>query len=147
MTTRHYDDADLLQVLADALAVVEPVPDDALAAAYAAAELRTIDEELAVLVFDSGGTRELVGMRGPDVDVRLLSFAHGDTTIDLQLPGEGDTLVGQVTPVVAAAVLVETEAGEVVEAAVDSAGRFRVAVPDGVLRVRVVGVFVTPWVN
>jgi hypothetical protein len=147
MNPQHDNDATLMQLLADTLAAVEPVPADALAAAYAAADLRTIEEELAVLVFDSGGVGELVGMRGPDVDVRVLSFVHDDVTLDLQVGAEGETTIGQVTPALITRVRVENDRGAVVEATLDGAGRFRAETPPGALRVRLVGVLVTPWIT
>ena len=147
MNVHDFDDARLEQLLADTLAVVEAVPDDAVSAAYAAADMRSISEELATLVFDSGSERELAGMRSAGVDARLLSFVHDDVTVDLQLPGDGHALVGQITPAGDHPVVVETEDGQAIEIDADEYGRFRATVPDGRLRVRLVGLLVTPWVG
>ncbi|MET0326995.1 MAG: hypothetical protein ABW219_17400, partial [Ilumatobacteraceae bacterium] len=62
MTAAHDD--ELQAVLARALRTVDPVPDHVLAGARAAWTWRTIDEELAELVFDSAA--ELTGVRSED---------------------------------------------------------------------------------
>jgi hypothetical protein len=147
MNIHDFDDARLMQLLADTLAVVEAVPDDAVSAAYAAADLRLISEELATLVFDSGSERELAGMRSAGVEARLLSFVHEDVTVDLQLPGDSHALVGQITPAGDHVVVVETEDGQTIDVDADEYGRFRTAVPEGRLRVRIAGLLVTPWVG
>jgi len=56
-------------------------------------------------------------------------------------------LIGQFTPAVPAPVQVETEDGTLIPVDPDEYGRFRVTVPDGALRVRIVGVLVTPFVQ
>ena len=147
MNRSSLDDDALELLLADVLAVVEPVPEDALEAAFAAAGLGKLHEELATLVFDSGDALELVGMRGPAVESRLVSFVHDDVTLDLQLPADDQILLGHLHPAGEATVVVETERGTTIPAVFDEHGRFRVAVPEGALRVRVIGRLVTPFVS
>lgn len=141
------DDDVLIQALGAALADSEAVPDDAVQAAYAAAELGALNEALAELVFDSADERELVSMRSVDEEVRLLSFVNDHITVDVELHADGETLVGQITPPVDGELDVERLDGSVVHVDHDEFGRFRVKVPHGPVRMRVVGHLVTPWIS
>ena len=69
---------ELLELVGRALRAAEPVPDHVIAGARAAWTWRTIDEELAELVFDSAA--ELTGVRSEDT-ARQLTF---------RAPGRGD---------------------------------------------------------
>ena len=64
-------DDELLELVGRALRAAEPVPDQVVAGARAAWTWRTIDEELAELVFDSAA--ELTGVRSEDT-ARQLTF-------------------------------------------------------------------------
>jgi hypothetical protein len=141
------DDDDLMRLLGEMLDVVEPIPEAALLSAYAAADMDLLSEELAALAFDSASARELVVMRGAEAEARLLSFVNDHVSIDLELHANASTLVGQLTPPTDAALLLEVEDGEPVEVVADEFGRFRVDAPSSPIRLRVVGVVVTPWIS
>ena len=64
-------DDELLALVGRALRAAEPVPDHVIAGARAAWTWRTIDQELAELVFDSAF--ELTGVRSEDT-ARQLTF-------------------------------------------------------------------------
>lgn len=142
-----HDDDTLLAVLGRLLDDTEAVPTDALEAAYAAVDLGGLSEELADLAFDSTRDRELVAMRSVDVEARLLSFVNDQVTVDVELQADGRTLVGQVTPNGTGQLRVENFDGTATPVDTDSAGRFRVSVEPGPLRLRVVGKLVTPWIT
>ena len=149
MNARHdlHDDDELVGLLGAALAHYEVVPDDALAAAYAAVDLDSLHEELADLVFDSADESALAAMRAVDVETRLLSFVNDHLTLDVELHADGLTIVGQLTPAGDQSLDVERFDGSSVPAEVDEFGRFRVNVPHGPIRLRVVGRLVTPWIT
>jgi hypothetical protein len=92
-------DDELLRVLADALDRSEPVPDQLVAGARAALTWRTVDAELAELLYDSDRDDAPVlvrdGLGGPAT--RLLTFGSAPSTIDLEVDAGGD-LVGVVSP-------------------------------------------------
>lgn len=139
-------DDDLLVMLADMFDTCEQIPDAALQAAYSAIDMDLLSEELAALVFDSASTGELVAMRGTEAEARLLSFVNDHVTIDLELLA-GGPIVGQLSPPTDAELLVEVESGDTVSVPVDEFGRFRVAPPAGPVRLRLVGLVVTPWIT
>ena len=68
-------DDELLELVGRALRIAEPVPDRVIAGARAAWTWRTIDEELAELVFDSAV--ELTGVRSEDTARQLTFRAPG----------------------------------------------------------------------
>lgn len=142
-------DDDLLRLLAGVLDDHEPIPEAALAAAYSAADMDLLAEELAALVFDSAGSSagELVAVRGTEVETRLLSFVNDHVAIDLELHADGTTVVGQIMPATEEPLQVETEGGEAIEVVADEFGRFRFTSTGGPMRLRVVGVVVTPWIT
>lgn len=136
------DDADdeLAAVLTRALQETDPVPPHILEAARAAWTWRTIDEELAALVFDSA-TDALVGTRDRDA-VRQLTFRAGDLEIELMLVDPvARRIVGQLVPSQATTVrLQHAEAGVVAEHQADRLGRFTFdGVPAGPVRITVGG--------
>jgi hypothetical protein len=104
------EDDELLAGLRRAAGHYDPVPRQVLEAAKGAFALRTLDDELADLLFDSLLDDDLVGVRGGIT--RQLTFGVGDVTIDLDV--EADELVGQVSPAATVGLAVE----------VDDRGRF-----------------------
>ena len=98
------DDEELLAQLASALSQSDPVPERVLDGARAAFTWRTIDAELASLVFDS--TQDLAGVRSAAIDTheRQLTFrtVDGEHEIEVLLidddRGRGRRLVGQIIP-------------------------------------------------
>lgn len=142
------NDTELLALVGEVFDATEPVPGDAVDVAYAAGGLPTLEHELATLVFDSHLGDELALTRSGDDDTRMLSFRNERVAIDLELHGDGTTIVGQVSPAdpEVTSLHVETPAGERVVADVDGLGRFRATAPDGAVRMRIPGWIVTPWI-
>lgn len=140
------DDA-LEDLLTGVLQQVETVPATALAKAYQASQLRTLNKELAALVYDSEREGDLVLTRGAEGQARLLSFANDHLSLDLTLLPDGVSLVGELSPSDAGALEIEQDDGATVEVAVDEWGRFRATTADGPIRLRIVGRLVTPWIT
>jgi len=114
-------DDELLRLLGQALAVGDPIPDHVLAAARGAVAWRTIDQELADLVFDSA--LEATGVRDPEV-ARQLTFRSGGVEIEVMLFDDATRrVVGQVIPATATGVRLETTDATVSHEA-DRYGRF-----------------------
>jgi hypothetical protein len=116
---------DLLEIRLRRLAqTADPVPELLLQSARAALTLRTLDAELAELVHDSAVDPELILVRGPGHDVRMLSFEYGTVAVDLQVSetSSGRELLGLVS---GASGDVEVEqAGGRTTVPLDEAGRF-----------------------
>ena len=114
----------------------DPVPESVVAAARAAFTTRDLDAELAELVADSAVDEGVLTRDGSD-DVRMLSFAVGDVTVDVDVepgPAPGTVVVhGLVVGAVGEIVVVTHDAR--VSAAVDDHGRFQnLAVSAGPVR-------------
>lgn len=142
---RRLDDSDLLDLLGRVLDRTDPVPPDAVATALAA-DGASLDAELAELTFDSLLDERAVALRD-DGDVRSLTFAAGDRTVEIDV--SPDELVGRVDPAGDVPVeLVQTTGRRQVR--VDDLGRFRTPVDPGPLRLQVVvsgRLTTTPWVT
>jgi hypothetical protein len=122
---RWEDDNDLLALLEEALAAEGDVPPDFIAAGKAAFAWRTIDAELAALVYDSD--REPALMRNQTTaDLRALTFASAHVTIELELTGVG--LIGQLVPPSTAEIDVQTAAGVTSSVTTDELGCFTIRV-------------------
>lgn len=132
----HHDD-QLQELLAEALAAADPVPDHVVHAAKEAYTWRTIDAELAELVFDSAN-QELAGVRSSET-ARQVTFRAPGVEIEMMVMAEGTRrLVGQLVPPQQA--VVELHYGDSVrETATDPLGRFSfVDVPTGPVQVAVI---------
>jgi hypothetical protein len=114
-------DDRLLAMLTDALAAADPVPPSVIEGARAAFTWRTIDTELAELVFDSA--HDLAGVRGADEN-RQITFQAPGVEIEVMVIDDGSRcLVGQLIP--PAGMTVELVAGDTVRSeATDRLGRF-----------------------
>jgi hypothetical protein len=141
--------SELTELLGWALAEADPVPDHALAAAKEAIMWRTIDAELAELVFDSA-TDGLVGVRGADT-ARQVTFRAPGVEIEVMVMAEGERrLIGQLVPPQSATV--EMRLGSTVrETGTDRLGRFQfTGVPTGSIQLVIAteggGKVVTEWV-
>jgi hypothetical protein len=146
----HRNDDELVDTLRRIAAEVDPVPEDVDAAARAAIRTRDLDRELAVLVADSaaGEDPDLEWDRvaafdqvrsGGTAARRLLSFAHGDVQVDVEVSGQGDRvdLIGQFTGASTEECVLEFGHGGHLALEVDSLGRFLAAgVRRGALRAR-----------
>ncbi len=126
-------DDQLLARLAAALEAADPMPESALEAAKATFTWRTIDAELASLVFDSAA-EELVGVRSADA-TRQMTFRTPGVEIELVVMSETSRrVVGQLVPPQAAEIILHHEDDERT-AQSDSLGRFTFHdVPSGSIR-------------
>jgi hypothetical protein len=128
-------DDELLAELAWVATLADPPPELVVVAGRAALATRRLDEELAKLVADSA-TDDAVLVRGED-SIRLLSFQHGEVSIELQLEQVGGrvTLRGLVSGTTDE-ITVDTPAEER-SGRVDAGGWFAVQdLPPGPLRTR-----------
>jgi hypothetical protein len=119
------EDTELEEELRQLAARMEPVPPRLIQAAIDSFTWRTIDADLAELVFDSVSDRhESALVRGSRQD-RLLSFRAGEVTIELEVTVTGSTrgLTGQIAPPQPAVVQIRHSDGEVTVAA-DELGCF-----------------------
>lgn len=151
----EHDDLALERLLEQALNTFDPVQDRLIAGATAAFELRTLDTELAELIFDSVEERDAVLVRGPD-EPRMLTFQTDPVTIELEVfdAGSDRRIIGRVSPAVPTEIEYRhgAEAGTEVT---DGLGRFVITTGAGTgplrLRCRPAGVagarpVVTQWV-
>ena len=142
-------DDELLALVGRALRAAEPVPDRVLAGARAAWTWRTIDEELAELVFDSAA--ELTGVRSEDT-ARQLTFRAPGVEIEVMVVDDASRrIVGQLIP--PGEFTVQLAIGDqVLEEPTDRLGRFTFeAVAPGPVRISVIDpdgthVVSTEWV-
>ena len=142
-------DDEMLALLGRALRASEPVPDRVIAGARAAWTWRTIDEELAELVFDSAA--ELTGVRSEDT-ARQLTFRAPGVEIEVMVVDEASRrIVGQLIP--PGEFTVQLAVGDrVLEESTDRLGRFTFdAVAPGPVRISVIDpdgthVVSTEWV-
>ena len=130
------DDA-LQEVLGIALQQADPVPRHVIAAARGAFTWRTIDQELADLVFDSA--MELTGVRDHG-GTRQLTFQAPGLEIEVMIADPATRrLVGQLVPARSATVRLEGT-DTVIEQEADRFGRFTFdGAPAGPVRITVAG--------
>jgi hypothetical protein len=120
------DDDELEEELRRLAARVDPVPPELLHGAAGAFAWRDIDAELAELVFDSLiDSDEATLVRGSP-DRRLVSFAAGGLTIDVEVTAAGParTVMGQIVPPRRGQVELRRP-GETISVEADELGRFR----------------------
>jgi hypothetical protein len=129
----NMSDDQLLARLGAALEAVDPVPEHVLDAAKGAFTWRTIDAELASLVFDSAA-EDLIGVRSAET-LRQLTFSAPGFEVELIILSDATRrLVGQLVPPQPAEIVLHHEAGETVVQS-DSLGRFTIDdVPVGSVR-------------
>ena len=124
MTEHSAADDRLLGELGDALATGDPVPEAVLDAARAAFTWRTIDAELAELVFDSV-VDEVAGVRGGTATGdRHMSFRAPGVEVEILINGVSDRRVtGQLVPPAEAAIEIVAD-GFTQATETDEMGRF-----------------------
>jgi len=146
---RWGDDEELFEALRDALRSAGPVPPDVTLSGRAAWTWRTIDAELATLVYDSY-LEESAAVRGEDnTRSRLLVFG-GDfgASVEFEVGEEG--LVGQLLPPAIGEVSLLTSDGAAVETTTDEVGCFLLPLPTGPFRLlcrTTESTFTTDWVR
>ena len=117
----HISDDELVEAIKTGLEQTDPVPMSAVEAAKAAFTWRTIDAELAELVYDSAETG-LVGVRGEGA--RQVTFRSPGVEIEVMVTDERERrIVGQLVPPQQATVEALTSGG-IREQGSDSLGRF-----------------------
>ncbi len=119
-------------------ASLDPVPPELLQAAADAFTWRTVDAELAELVYDSLADEDAMALVRGGPDRRLLTFEAGVLTIDLELTttGAARDLTGQLAPPQRASIEIRAGSGRVT-IDTDELGRFRAAsVPAGPMSLR-----------
>jgi hypothetical protein len=120
-----WDDDQLLAALKDAVAARQAVPARFVEAARNAFSWRDIDAELARLAYDSASDLDVMaGLRSGSASVRVLTFAAGPLTIELEV-ADG-ALLGQVIPAGPGTVDLRPPVGLALRTAVDDLGCFRV---------------------
>lgn len=138
------DDDRLIDQLREAVEDADPVPPHLLKGAGAAFAWRTIDDELALLRFDSALSDEVL-VRASGASAQL-SFTTAVATIDVEVVA--DTIVGQAVPA-PTAVELQCSDGDRLRARCDGAGQFRFDRPArGPVRLRVPyggGAVVSEW--
>jgi len=120
------NDDELEHELRRLAAEAEPVPAELLQAAVAAFGWRDIDAEIAELVYDSLLDAEEASRVRGSPGQRLVSFAVGGITIDVEVTsgGPGRTIMGQIAPPQRARVDIRNP-GDTVTVEADELGRFR----------------------
>ena len=115
---------ELEQQLRELAARFDPVPPRLLDAAVDSYTWRTVDSDLAELVFDSQAEDQAALVRGGE-HARLVSFAAGDLVIDLEITGGGQDrrIIGQLAPPQRAAVEIR-QGSDVTGLDTDELGRF-----------------------
>lgn len=143
------DDDGVLELLGRALRAAEPVPDHVVTGARAASTWRTVDEELAELVFDSAV--EASGVRSEQT-ARQLTFRGAGLEIEVMVVDDTvRRLVGQLVPPQATTVQL-TGGDHVDEQRCDHLGRFTFeAIAPGPVRLSVLdaatsAVVSTQWI-
>jgi hypothetical protein len=125
------DDTELEERLREVSARLDPVPPRLLRAAADSYTWRTIDSDLAELVFDSLADDHVAVTRGRE-HARLLTFEVSGLTVDIQVTGSGQgrRIVGQLTPPQRLAVVIRQDA-HVTGLDADELGRFSGPLHDG----------------
>lgn len=94
MIDEHESDDNLAAWLGRVLAHRDQVPQEVIRAAKASGIWRTVDAELALLLYDSVLDEESAGVRGGAS--RLLTFTSARVTLDVEILGPDRAVVGQV---------------------------------------------------
>lgn len=117
------DDVELLALLKSMLTGASAVPAAVTAAARAAFETRSLEAELAALIYDSAtDDRLLAGSRAAADSARDLVFRTEGSTVEIEFV-DGRAL-GQIDPVGVETVSLESPQATLDQAQVDSAGCF-----------------------
>jgi len=150
--SRSWDDDELLARLAEAQQAAESVPREFIEAGKAAYAWRTIDAELAELVYDSAMEEvQLAGqIRAEQAQLRALTFTTSELTLEIEVTAEA--LLGQLVPPKSGEVEVITPKGKAQQAPIDDIGCFTIRpVPAGSFRLhcRTTGgiCVATNWLN
>src|SRR5215470_17230480 len=124
--SRPWDDDELLARLAEAQQAAESVPREFIEAGKAAYAWRTIDAELAELVYDSAMEEvQLAGqIRAEQAQLRALTFTTSELTLEIEVTAEA--LLGQLVPPESGEVEVITHSGKSQQKPIDDVGCFTI---------------------
>ena len=140
-------DAQLLARISDAFDHdLDPIPVRLTAAAIDAYGWRTVDAEIAELLFDSADA-DLVGVRGTSTERRSFRFGADDFVLRVHLTAA--TLIVMVEPPLSVGCRVASDDG-VADHRTDELGELVVDAPELPFRVEVDlpgGTIVTPWIT
>ena len=119
-------DDDLIEELRLAGHLVDPVPEHVMFAAKSSLAWRTIDAELAEVTYDSAFDDERLSLVRGAATTRMLTFAVGDLTLDLEVEGSDRErrLIGELAPAQRAVIVIGHAEGTT-EVETDDDGRFR----------------------
>ena len=110
MVTDGWDDEELLAALGRALSARRAVPPEFVEAGKNAFAWHNIDAELAQLTYDSTRITDLAApTRAEAASIRALTFTSAQLTIELEVTA--DSLLGQIVPIQAATIEVQSSAG------------------------------------
>ena len=85
--------------------------------------------------------------RGGENESRFLRFTNDSATLDLSILADGETIVGEIDPVIADQLVLEDDDDNSMPVPVDQFGRFRVSSTARTFRLRVVDHLVTQWIS
>jgi hypothetical protein len=134
---RSDPDEDLVDELRRVVSAIDPVPEHVVAAAQIALDWRTVDDELAELLYDSSTDAVLADVRAEDRS-RVLSFGGEHLKVEVEVSGSGSerTLTGQLDPAGAARIEIR-HTDHVTTVAADARGRFTAfSIPPGSVSLR-----------
>ncbi len=149
MVARWDDDESLLEDLREALRDMALPPPKVVAAAKSLYTWRTVDAELATLIYDSDLDETLLARVRSGTPVgRILVYEGPGLSIEVDVTG--DCLIGQVLPPQSLGIEAEVPAGAGCRAEADDLGRFLIKpVPASLMRLRCRTAggasFTTPW--
>ena len=132
-------DEELLAALRQAFAARRAVPPEFVRAGQNAFAWHDIDAELAQLTYDSTRrTEDAVVVRAQEeAPIRVLTFTSAEAGVQIELEVQEDALAGQILPMQAAAIEVQTGAGTQQPISVDEVGCFWITpIPSGDFRLR-----------
>ena len=145
------DDDELLAEIGSVLHDADSVPPEVLEAAKSAYTWRTVDMELAALVYEAAvQPDELVTVRSTNSAEQTLMFRVDDRSLELE--STPDSLMGQIDPPSEGELIVEWADGKTANAPIDELGWFTIRPkPPGTLRLRCLPTdgraFVTEWMR
>jgi hypothetical protein len=129
------DDDELMAWLGDVLDAECAIPPGTVPAGQAAFALRSVDEEVADLLFDSADLPMPAGVRGPPDNRRQVTYQSGDLLIECEIGPA--MLLGQLLPPAPVTLELMNATGARRAVEVDAQGRFITPLPrSGPIRLR-----------
>jgi hypothetical protein len=131
-----WDHEQLLAALGEAIRARQAVPDSFVDMGKGAYAWHNIDAELAQLTYDSQRDRRSAAVtRSETASIRALTFTSAHLSLELEVTG--GSVLGQIIPLRAGTLEVQTRAGATTTTPVDEIGCFAIEpIPDGPFRLR-----------